>query len=133
MRLRTFVAAGALVIATQAGGASPLTPLTEGNTVGGMSIIPVHNTCHSDSRTHGGSYPLHHHRQSNCRVVIDEDDDEDDDCHHDVIRHFLPGYGKVWHRHRRSDCGIQIYEEGDDDPTPGVGGCIQIGPVTVCP
>lgn len=132
MSLNRLLAATAIVgVSSIAAAAGPFG--STGDLGVGITPMPVHNTCHSDTRTHGGSYPEHHHRQSNCRVVLDDDDDDDeDDCHSSVLRHFLSGYGRIWHRHRRSDCGIQIYEEGDDDPTPGVGGCIQVGPSTIC-
>jgi hypothetical protein len=98
----------------------------------GVTAIPVHNSCHQNLRTHGGSYPQHYHRQSDCAVILADDEDDYDDCHHSVLRHFLPGYGKVWHRHRGSNCHVELYEH-DSGPTPGHGGCIQIGPAVICP
>lgn len=56
--------------------------------------------------------------------------DDYDDCHHNVLRHYLPGYGKIWHQHGY-DCEVEIYDY-EGGPTAGHGGCIQVGPVTVC-
>ena len=92
---------------------------------------PHNGSCHTSIRTHGGAYPEHYHSPGNCVVIYVDDEADYDDCHHSVLRHFLPGYGKTWHRHVGPNCNVQIYEE-ESGPTPGVGGCIQIGPSTIC-
>ena len=92
---------------------------------------PHNGSCHRSVRTHGGAYPPHYHDED-CDVVYQDDDDDDyDDCHREVLRHYLSGYGKVWHRHRGSSCRVEIYEH-EGGPTPGYGGCIQVGPAVIC-
>lgn len=122
----TAVAFGLCSLAYAAGPAVPnVDPFFTGATP-----IPVHNSCHQNLRTHGGAYPQHYHHQGNCSVLY-ADDFENDDCHHSVLRHFLSGYGKVWHRHSGPGCHVQLYEQ-ESGPTPGIGGCIQIGGHTTC-
>jgi hypothetical protein len=132
MRLIAIVAATAMTLGTcsLAYAAGPIAPKGD-LPISAMSPIPVHDTCHRGVRNHDGSAPLHYHRRSDCRMVVVEDEGGYDDCHHSVIRHYLPGYGKVYHRHRGSSCRVEIYES-ESGPTPGVGGCVQIGPSTIC-
>ncbi len=123
----TFLAAsGAL-----AAGNLSLSPAIEG--VGGTEIVPVHSTCHQNHRTHGGAYPNHFHNQNNCNMVIGGGGGGGggQDCHANVQRHFVPGYGSVWHRHRGNQCFVDVYPN-QGGPVPGVGGCIQVGPLVVC-
>jgi hypothetical protein len=91
---------------------------------------PHNGSCHGSVRTHGGAYAPHFH-DDDCDVIYEEDEDDYDDCHREVLRHSISGYGKVWHRHRGSSCRVEIYED-DDGPTPGIGGCVQIGPSVIC-
>jgi hypothetical protein len=98
---------------------------------GGIGVIPVHDgNCHRSWRTHGGAYPRHRHNEY-CDVEYDDDEEDYDDCHREVLRHSLPGYGRVWHRHRGSNCRVEIYDR-EEGPTPGYGGCIQVGPAVIC-
>ena len=127
MRFTYLIGFGALAMLAQAAAAGPISSQTPPR-IGGVDIVPVHNTCHSNVRTHGGSYPEHYHDQQTCGMMVVMDDD--DDCHHNVIRHYVPGYGKTWHKHNAS-CQVVLYDY-DQGPTTGHGGCIQVGPVTVC-
>ncbi len=133
MRLNRIVAVTAVVfgMCSLAYAAGPVAPNVN-PFFPGLTPIPVHSSCHQNLRTHGGAYPQHYHRQSDCAVISADDADDYDDCHHSVLRHFLPGYGKVWHRHRGSNCHVELYEH-EGGPTPGYGGCFQIGPATICP
>jgi hypothetical protein len=139
MRLRYLFATAAVAILSSTAMAAPL-----GNSngalggIGGVEVIPVHNECHSSWRTHGGSYPQHRHdydASGDCEVIYRDDDDDDDqdydDCHHNVQRHYLSDYGRVWHRHRGSSCRVELYER-EEGPTPGYGDCVQIGPAVIC-
>jgi hypothetical protein len=133
MRLIRIVAATAMVLGacSLACAAGPIAPKVDLPSTT-MAPILVHNTCHSNFRTHNGAYPLHRHRQSDCGMVIaDDEGDSYDDCHHSVLRHYLPGYGKVWHRHRGPSCRVEVYEH-ESGPSPGIGGCVQIGPSVIC-
>jgi hypothetical protein len=139
MRLRYLFAIATAVILSSAATAAPISGANRAfGGLSGIEVTPVHNDCHSSWRTHGGSYPEHRHRydsDGDCITIYrddyDDDGDDYDDCHHSVQRHFLPGYGKVWHKHRGSSCRVEIYDY-EDGPTPGHGGCIQIGPATIC-
>jgi hypothetical protein len=137
MRLRYLFATAAVAILSTTAMAAPL-----GNSygpfggAGGIEVIPVHNECHSSWRTHGGSYPEHRHDydgDGDCVTYYRDDDDDDDydDCHREVLRHYLSDYGRVWHRHRGSRCRVELYEH-EGGPTPGYGGCIQVGPAVIC-
>jgi hypothetical protein len=42
----------------------------------------------------------------------------------------VKGYGKVWHRYVGPYCRIQIAPS--HKPAPGVGGCVRVGPSTIC-
>jgi hypothetical protein len=132
----TYLVAAALAFPLTAATGSFAAPFAFDDPVlGGNHLLPIHSTCHDEPRTHGGSYPRHIHDDDDCDVIIVEgpdDDDDEDDCHANVQRHFIPGYGRVWHRHRGNDCDVIIYEE-ESGPRPGVGGCISVGPLTVCP
>jgi hypothetical protein len=133
MRFSRTLAATAMVLATcsLAYAAGPIAPKADLKTSTTAPIL-VHDTCHRDVRNHDGAYPQHYHRRSSCRmVVVDNDDGGYDDCHHSVLRHYLPGYGKVYHRHRGSNCRVDIYEN-EGGPSAGVGGCVQIGPSVIC-
>ena len=133
MRLRYLVVAAAAVLLSNAAFAAPMNG-SRLDVGGGIGVIPVHegygNECHRSWRTHGGAYPRHYHDED-CDVVYDDDEDDYDDCHREVLRHYLSGYGKVWHRHRGSSCRVEIYEH-EGGPTPGYGGCIQVGPAVLC-
>jgi hypothetical protein len=127
MRLASLVGLGIIAIAAHSAAAGPLSSGTLVG-LGGNEVIPVHSTCHSSVRNHSGSYPDHYHDQDNCMMLVIQDDD--DDCHGNVLRHYLPGYGKIWHQHGYN-CEVEIYDY-EGGPTTGHGGCIQVGPVTVC-
>lgn len=134
MRLHRIVAASAAALGmcsiAYAGG--PVAPMGDLPFSQQLTPIPVHSSCHQNIRTHGGSYPPHYHNQGNCAVVYaDQGGGYNDDCHHHVLRHWLPGYGTVWHRHTGS-CNVQLYDH-PGGPTPGYGGCITVGPATICP
>ncbi len=139
MRLRFLFAAAVVAILSSTTMAAPIANSNGalGSAVDGVEVIPVHNECHSSWRTHGGSYPEHRHdydASGDCEVIYrdDDDDDEDyDDCHHNVQRHYLSDYGRVWHRHRGSSCRVELYER-EEGPTSGYGDCIQIGPAVIC-
>ena len=134
MRLRYLFATAAVAILSSTAMAAPISNSNSLGRVGGVEVIPVHSSCHSRTQTHGGSYRPHHHDDDDCDVIYDDDDDDDedyDDCHHNVQRHYLSGYGRVWHRHRGSSCHVELYEH-ESGPTPGYGDCIQIGPATLC-
>ncbi len=77
--------------------------------VGGIEVMPVHNSCHAGIQTHGGAYPPHSHRPSDCRVILSRGTGGGD-CHADVRRHNVPAFGNVWHRHS-SSCNVITYEE----------------------
>jgi hypothetical protein len=129
MRLRYLLATAAVAILSSSAIAAPLS--TSGELGGGIAVTPVHgDNCHSSWRTHGGAYPRHYH-DDDCDIIYDDDEDDYDDCHREVLRHYLPDYGRVWHRHRGSNCRVQIYER-EEGPTPGYGGCIQVGPAVIC-
>ena len=80
----------------------------------GSASIPVHDTCHSSCANAWRFVPasaLSMQATTATWSTVDDDDDDDyDDCHHNVLRHSLPGYGRVWHRHRGSSCRVEIYE-----------------------
>ena len=104
--------------------------------VGGLDIVQAHSSCHQNVRTHNGAYPQHTHKQSNCAVVIvggggGGGGGGNNDCHADVRKHWVAGYGSVWHRHQGNQCHVNLYE-APGGPTPGIGGCIQVGPLVVC-
>ena len=90
--------------------------------------------CHANPQAHrlpgyGNRPVLHRHRTSNCSAVILNDVNED--CHRDPQRHRLPGLGQVWHRHAGPNCRVEeldVYRPGQSTR-----GCIQVGPVRVCP
>ena len=90
--------------------------------------------CHSSPQSHrlqgyGRRPVLHRHRGSSCRVVILEEEDED--CHRSPQQHRVPGLGRVWHRHIGASCRVEeleVYQPGQSTR-----GCIQVGPVRVCP
>jgi hypothetical protein len=128
--------AGVRIFSTIAGAAAaaplPVSPPAEESAAGGAGVIFVHDTCHENYRTHGGRYQRHFHRGYDCAPIFEDDvEDEYEDCHRDVQRHRIPGYGRVYHRHRGYNCRIEIYEEYDDDNDGA--GCVQLGPVRVCP
>jgi hypothetical protein len=132
MRLRYLFATAAVAILSSTALAAPIAGSGGSlGSLGGVEVIPVHDgNCHRNWRTHGGAYPRHRHDEY-CDVEYDDDDDDYDDCHREVLRHHLSGYGKVWHRHRGSSCRVEIYEH-EGGPTPGYGGCIQVGPAVIC-
>jgi hypothetical protein len=90
--------------------------------------------CHANAQAHPlagyGRRPiLHRHRGSSCRVVIL--DEEEDDCHRQPQQHRLRGLGNIWHRHVGPSCRVEeleVYRPGQSTQ-----GCIQVGPVRVCP
>jgi hypothetical protein len=92
-------------------------------------IIQVHNTCHSQLRTHGGAYAQHYHDPGTCAMVLGQGGGGYD-CHADVQKHFVQGHGSIWHSHN-SNCNLNVYPS-QGGPAPGIGGCIQVGPSTIC-
>ena len=115
--------------------ATPVPPAADLARTGGSDLLLVHQTCHQEVRTHGG-FP-HVHNQFNCGVVPAQGGGGfpggggGGDCHANVQRHFVPGYGSIWHRHFQN-CQIDPYPN-QGGPVPGTGGCIKVGPLTVCP
>ena len=131
MRLAIFLAAAAATMTISAAAANPLSSSSLTPEITGLDLLLVHNTCHSNYRTHGGAYERHYHRDYDCATIYEDDEDEYEDCHRDIQRHRVEGYGRVWHRHRGRNCRIEIYEEQDDDYEGE--NCVQLGPVQVCP
>jgi hypothetical protein len=118
------------------GGASYAVPFAPeaSRAAGGQSgVIPVHQTCHQEVRTH--AVGPHTHHPYNCSVRMagpgPGGPGGGGDCHANVQRHFVPGYGSIWHRHTAT-CEIDPYPN-QGGPVPGTGGCIKVGPLTVCP
>ncbi len=90
--------------------------------------------CHANPQSHRiagyGRRPiLHRHRGANCRVVVLEE--EEDDCHANPDQHPVPGLGNIWHRHIGPSCRVQELEVYR--PGRSTRGCIQAGPIRVCP
>ena len=137
MRFNRVAIAAAIVFGT-CGVGSAATPVPPAANLAGLSdsgLMLVHQTCHQNVRTHGG-FP-HVHNQFNCGVVPAQGGGGfpggggGGDCHANVQRHFVPGYGSIWHRHFQN-CQIDPYPN-EGGPVPGTGGCIKVGPLTVCP
>jgi hypothetical protein len=129
------VAAFSLGLCGVVGAATPVQPAIDAASARGDGVLLVHQTCHQNVRTHGG-FP-HSHNQFNCGVVPAGQGGGfpggggGGDCHANVQRHFVPGYGSIWHRHTAT-CEIDPYPN-QGGPVPGTGGCIKVGPLTVCP
>jgi hypothetical protein len=140
MRHGFLFAAAAAALAIGSIGSSIAGPkLGGGDAIGGIDVLSVHNDCHQNLRTHGGSYPEHYHAGANCAMVTTNNNGNNQnggynpgDCHADVRNHWTSGYGTLWHRHG-GNCGVVPYEN-QTGPTPGVGGCVSVGNfLTVCP
>ena len=110
----------------------PLAPNAGLAAANGASVLLVHQTCHQDVRNH--AVGPHRHHQFNCSVMPAgpfPGGPGGGDCHANVQRHFVPGYGSIWHRHF-NNCSVDPYPN-QGGPVPGTGGCIKVGPLTVCP
>jgi hypothetical protein len=118
MRPIYFAAAAALIVSSSAG-AAPLMTRAEGVT--GLDVVQVHNSCHQNTRTHGGNYPNHYHNPGTCQVVVVQGGGGD--CHANAQRHHVPGYGTIWHSHQGNNCAIvQHYQN-----RPRQDNCVTLG------
>jgi hypothetical protein len=92
----------------------------------------IQQDCHRDVQRHqvpGVGQVYHSHSRRSCRVVLAEQP-QAQDCHDDVRLHFVPGQGEIYHAHRGQTCQAVEYEPSQGPSRPG---CMQIGPVQVCP
>ena len=92
--------------------------------------------CHANAQSHvvvgiNRNRPiLHRHRGRNCTVVLLEDEVAAD-CHREPREHRVGRLGTIWHRHVGPRCEVEelnVYRPGQS-----ARGCIQVGPVRVCP
>lgn len=90
----------------------------------------IQQDCHRDVQLHHvpGVGEVYHRHNRSCQVVLAEQ--QTTDCHNDVRLHSVPGLGEVYHAHRGPNCQVVEYEPSQGPSQPG---CIQIGPVRVCP
>ncbi len=103
--IHLIAVAGVFAMMTAAPAAAPLR--ADMDSVPKTNVIQVHSTCHSNYRDHGGQYPSHRHRQSNCSVQYAQEGGASD-CHANWQTHFVPGYGHITHRHVGNNCAVEI-------------------------
>ena len=120
--INLVAAAAALILSSSAIIAAPMMSPEQGVT--GTNVIQVHDTCHQNNRTHGGSYPSHFHDPGTCQVIWTGGGGNH--CHGNSQHHSHPGYGSLWHSHSGNNCGVvqnyQNYPQNDNCVTLGAPG-----------